>query len=86
MLLQVGTLADQLEDLPWGSVYYETEKDDKGSDIDKRKTENNGKVVQVSAQCLICILSHNTLVHMHVLLQYQSGTSKPRRLTQPACF
>ena len=37
-------------------MYYETEKDDKGSDVDKRKVENNGKVVQVSANNNFSIL------------------------------
>ena len=46
---RVGSASEQAEDIPWGSVYFKRDKDEKGSDVDVRVVENNGKVIQVAA-------------------------------------
>ena len=46
---RVGSASEQVEDIPWGSVYFKRDKDEKGSDVDVRVVKNNGKVIQVAA-------------------------------------
>jgi alpha-tubulin suppressor-like RCC1 family protein len=46
---RVGSVEEQTEDLPWGSVFYLGTKDEKGMDIDKRVVQDEGKVIKIAA-------------------------------------
>jgi alpha-tubulin suppressor-like RCC1 family protein len=57
---RAGMIGTSDEEIPWGSVYYMREKDEKGiGEVDKRIVENNGKVIQVSATnpCLFLLVA-----------------------------